>query len=140
MHIIKDNSVAERIKNNLGKEYAKGRPDVHVSDLVLCMRQALYRKLQPLPPTNIEIGFFLDGSRRHLILQSIYGRGIIERKVELEGVKGSIDIDDEGIPIEFKSTRSNLSRKQVSDHWVRQLIYYMLAINSTNSWLYEFCL
>jgi hypothetical protein len=56
----------------------------------------------------------------------MYGGGVVEKEGEFEGVHYSIDIFD-GFPIEFKTTRAKVA---ISEHWLRQLIYYMLATNS----------
>jgi hypothetical protein len=124
--IREDNQVEEKAKARLMEEYSKLREGVHVSDLTLCLRQSLYRKLRPIPPTQKQIGYFLDGSRRHQALQNLYGEGVVEKKGEFEGVEYSIDIYD-GFPIEFKTTRAKTA---INDHWVRQLVYYMLATGS----------
>jgi hypothetical protein len=124
--IKEDSQVEERVKVRLMGEYSKQRDGAHVSDLVLCMRQSLFRKLRPVPPTVKQIGYFLDGARRHEALQSLYGEGVVEKKGEFEGVSFSIDIHD-GFPIEFKTTRA---KNAISEHWVRQLVYYMLATGS----------
>lgn len=118
----------EKLIANLTKEYAKLREGIHMSDLVLCLRQSLARKLYPLPPTIKQLGYFFDGARRHEALQELYGEdGIAEKEGDFEGVQYSIDLYDE-IPIEFKTTRAN---KALSDHWMRQLAYYMLAVGAT---------
>ena len=114
--------------HNLMMEYSKYRPGIHMSDLVLCLRQSLGRKLYPSLPNRKQLGYFFDGARRHEALQELYGKeNVAEWKGEFEGVSYSIDIYDD-YPIEFKTTRAN---KAVSDHWLRQLSYYMLAMGAT---------
>lgn len=130
--IEEDTMVEERALRNLAAHYSKTRLEIHVSDLTLCMRQSLLRKIKPVPPTEKQLGYFLDGSSRHVSLQTLYADDDTEGKVISE-YKGedplhfSIDIYDdgegEGLPIEFKSTRA---AKAISEHWVRQVIYYML--------------
>jgi hypothetical protein len=124
--IREDESVEGKLRQKLVVEYAKLRVGIHVSDLTLCMRQSLFRKLDPKPPTTKQVGYFLDGARRHEALQTLYGEGVVEKKGEFEGVRYSIDIYD-GLPIEFKTTRA---RAAISEHWIRQLVYYMLATDS----------
>lgn len=130
--IEEDTMVEERALRNLAARYSKTRLEIHVSDLTLCMRQSLLRKIKPVPPTEKQLGYFLDGSSRHVSLQTLYADDDVEGKVVSEK-KGedplhfSIDIYDDGeaggLPIEFKSTRA---AKAISEHWVRQVIYYML--------------
>lgn len=113
------------------KEFYPSRNSVHVSDLTLCLRQALYRKISPVPPSEKQIGYFLDGARRHEALQRLYQADdpahiLTEKKGSFEGVNYSIDIYH-SIPIEFKTTRAS---EGISEHWIRQLAYYMLATSS----------
>lgn len=124
--LTEDSTLEARLRGNLAEEYSKLREGIHVSDLVLCLRQAAARKLYPIPPTQKQLGYFFDGARRHEALQALYGEGIAERKGTFEGVSYSIDIFD-GFPIEFKTTRA---RAAISEHWLRQLSYYMLATGS----------
>lgn len=125
--LSESHELEERLIANLTEEYSRLRDQVHMSDLVLCLRQSLGRKLYPLPPTVKQLGYFFDGARRHEALQELYGKdNVAERKGEFEGVQYSIDIYDE-CPIEFKTTRAN---KILSEHWFRQLGYYMLAVGA----------
>jgi hypothetical protein len=121
-------ALEERLIKNLQEEYAGLRLGIHMSDLVLCLRQSLARKLYPLPPTTKQLGYFFDGARRHEALQELYGPdGVAEKHGEFEGVSYSIDLYDKK-PIEFKTTRAN---KALSDHWMRQLAYYMVAVGAS---------
>lgn len=125
--IVQDVQVGEKVKRAITELYSEDRDGVHCTDLTLCMRQALFRKLSPVELTMKQIGYFFDGSRRHETLQKLYGRGVAEKEVQFEGVKCTIDILDNGIPIEFKTTRAATA---ISEHWIRQLIFYMLAVES----------
>ncbi len=125
--IKEDRTVEEKVKQNLFLEFYKIREDIHATDLVLCMRKSLAQKLNPTIPSTKQIGYFVDGARRHETLQKLYGQGVMEKEVEFEGVKCTIDILDNGTPIEFKTTRAKLA---ISEHWIRQLIFYMIAVNS----------
>jgi len=101
---------------------------IHVTELTLCLRKALYDRLSPAPPTEVQLGYFLDGARRHLALQYIHG-GVSEYRIESSrlGVVGTIDLY-EGGPIEFKSTRT--IRQIIPRHYQRQLGYYMLLTDA----------
>jgi len=121
-----DKTIETRVLERLRMEYTKQREGIHVSDLVLCMRQASFRKVKPVSPTVKQLGYFLDGARRHEALQSLYGEGVAEKKGEFDGIQYSIDMYD-GFPIEFKTTKARVA---VNEHWIRQLIYYMLATGS----------
>jgi hypothetical protein len=125
--IKEDYKIEETLKRNLELEYAKQRQEVHVTDLTLCLRQSLFRKLQPVVPNTKQLSYFFDGARRHAALQQLYGQGVIEKEIEFEGVRATIDILDNFGPIEFKTTRA---KNAVSEHWIRQLAFYMVATNS----------
>ncbi len=129
--IREDKQIEQRILENLKSEYSLVRDEIHVTDLVLCLRQSLFRKFKRIPPGIKQLGYFLDGARRHETLQKLYSAKdpahiIAEKKGVFEGVSFSIDIYH-NIPIEFKTTRAS---RAISDHWIRQLAYYMLAVDS----------
>ncbi|MHB8603375.1 MAG: PD-(D/E)XK nuclease family protein [Nitrosotalea sp.] len=131
LSVREDAQVEKRVLENLEQEYSSLRGGIHVSDLTLCIRQSVFRNLYPLPPSEKDIGYFLDGARRHETLQKLYQGNdpahiITEKRGFFEGVSFSIDIYNK-IPIEFKTTRAN---KAISEHWLRQLAYYMLASSS----------
>ena len=124
--IKEDNQFETTLRQKLAEEYANVRDGVHVTDLALCMRQALFRKIDPRAPTTKQLGYFLDGARRHQTLQTLYGEGVAEKEGTFEGIHYTIDIFD-NFPIEFKTTRAKAA---ISDHWVRQIVFYMLATNA----------
>lgn len=91
MKIRKDEKLKQRFVEALRKKYGNIRGGVHVSDLVYCLREAYYRKVDPVPFTERTLGFFVDGARRHRVLQELLG---VESEVKVEkwGVRGSIDV------------------------------------------------
>jgi hypothetical protein len=125
--VKEDSRIEETVKRNLEAEYAKLRNEIHVTDLTLCLRQSLFRKLQPMALSTKQLSYFFDGSRRHQALQQLYGQGVIEKEIDFEGVKATIDILDNFGPIEFKTTRA---KNAISEHWIRQLAFYIVATNS----------
>lgn len=100
---------------------------MHVSDLTLCLRASYFKKAQPKPPTEKQMGFFLDGARRHEALEAL-GDLHSEVKIYALGVTGTIDMVEGRHPIEFKSTRA---QKILSEHWFRQLGYYCALTGSS---------
>jgi len=123
-----DTRIEKNVRKNLEIEYSKQREGIHATDLTLCLRQSLFRKINPVGPSMKSISYFVDGSRRHETLQKLNGSGVTEKEVEFEGVKCTIDVLDNGTPIEFKTTRA---KNAISEHWIRQLIFYMLSVNSS---------
>jgi len=129
--IREDKQIEKRVLQNLTSEYSSTRSGIHVTDLVLCLRQAVFRKLIPVPPGVKQLSYYLDGARRHEALQKLYSANdpahvVSEKKGIFEGVSYSIDLYFQ-MPIEFKTTRA---REAMPEHWIRQLAYYMLATDS----------
>jgi len=118
----------------LKEEYSKERGNtVHVSDLIYCPREAVFRRLRSSDLTNAELMFFSTGKAYHEILQSLLkwlGRKNvqIEKKVNHEGVVGHIDAVVNGIPCEFKSHRSREHKPK--DHYIQQLKCYIAMLGS----------
>jgi CRISPR/Cas system-associated exonuclease Cas4 (RecB family) len=123
----RDSDLKQRLLQGLtDKNNPRGGRNAYITELTLCMRKAWFQRFQPQPPTEVELGFYLDGSRRHEVLQYIYGEKS-EVKVEKDGLVGHIDILDQ-VPIEFKSTRS--FKDAVSGHYERQIAYYCILLGT----------
>jgi len=130
------------------------RTGVHVSDLTLCPRKAVFRKLSPTPCTMRDLNFFTSGRAIHDSIQQlanyasekmnesiqkmkfgehnvISNRFDIEQAVEWEGIVGHIDLLDttNNIPIECKSARMK-EMDVPKAHYVSQLKAYMAILGS----------
>lgn len=125
------------------------RDGIHVSDLTLCMRKMVFRKLKPVPTTMKELNFFTSGRAIHDAIQTLaqYNpKYQIEKEVEHrfirnieEGSKvdpnlrvtGHIDLYDSenNIPVECKSSRAN-QQKGIKSFHLKQLEIYMAMVNS----------
>ena len=114
----------------LRSRYVDSRAEIHVSDLVYCLREAYFRKIEPVDPTLKQLGFFVDGARRHKVLQEILG---VECEVEVKryGVVGHIDVMLDA-PVEIKTTRA---RSALPDHYFRQLGFYAVMMNARHGYL-----
>lgn len=112
------------------------RSGVHVSDLVLCPRKAILRKLEPNPTTMLELNFFTSGRAIHDAIQILAAsegdRFEIEKEVFYEGIVAHIDLFDKknNIPIECKSMRTK-AVKEPKPHHVEQLKCYMAMTGAT---------
>lgn len=122
-----DTCYAESLKSNflenLTRRYGRERGGVHVSDLVLCLRESFYRKTQPLPSTVEELGFFVDGAARHSALEGLSGFRC-EVPLKRWGIVGTVDMLGD-YPLEYKSTRA---RSSLPSHYWRQLKYYCVLL------------
>jgi len=130
MNVKIDESLRSLFLSKLRSLYADSREEIHVSDLVYCLREAYYRKIEPVDPTLKQLGFFVDGARRHRVLQELLDVES-EVKVERYGVVGHIDVLLDG-PIEIKTTRA---RNALPDHYFRQLAYYAVMMNVKHGYL-----
>jgi CRISPR/Cas system-associated exonuclease Cas4 (RecB family) len=111
----------------MNERFSKPRPEVHVSDLVYCSRQSVFRKLNPKPNTERELSYFSAGRGHHDILEGLHGA---EREVEREWneVQAHYDLLDKTV-LEIKTTRS--FKRDIKPHWIRQLAYYCAIENQT---------
>ncbi len=109
------------------------RPDregIHVSNLVYCLREAYWNKVDPAPPTEKTLSFFVDGARRHSVLESLSGARS-EVKVERWGIHGTVDMLING-PVEVKTTRA---KSGIPDHYLKQLGYYAALMGVNRGYL-----
>ena len=111
----------DRLKEALLKHYSKERDEIHVSDLVMCMRQQVYKKVDPKPPTITSVSMFVDGARRDIVIKPLVGKRPETKQVN--GVFLTPDAMDDDGPIEVKTTRA---RYGVSQHYLNQLMSYIV--------------
>jgi CRISPR/Cas system-associated exonuclease Cas4 (RecB family) len=119
---IEEDSVLKRLfLEKLGEHYGQGKEGFFVTDFVYCLRKAYFRRVRPRAFSERQLGYFVDGSRRHEALQFLSG---LQCEVSFErlGVRGRVDLLAES-PIEFKSTRSR-SGGDIPAHYLRQCAFY----------------
>lgn len=110
------------------------RNGIHVSDLTLCPRKSVFRKLNPEPCTMRDLNFFTSGRAIHDSIQTLANHESkfeIEKEIEWEGIVGHVDLVDtaNNIPIECKSARVKTMDAPKS-HYVEQLKSYMAILGS----------
>jgi len=129
--------LTETLKNHYDTVLRDG---IHVSDLTLCMRKMVFRKLNPTPTTMKELNFFTSGRAIHDAIQTLaqyHPKYEIEKEVMYNfeeknlTVQGHIDLYDseQNIPIECKSSRAN-QQKEVKSFHRRQLEIYMAMVGA----------
>lgn len=122
------------LREVLGQWYARPRDGWHVSDVLMCPRQKVFRTILPSPLTDREINMFSSGKSIHEAIQRMFlsnrGRFETEKYVEYLDIQGSIDIYDKKAnrPIEFKTSRTASINEPKSFH-VEQLKYYMAMLD-----------
>ena len=98
------------------------RQGIHMSDLDYCLREAYFRKLHPQPATEAELGYFVDGAARHLVLQSLHP-GKAEVQASKWCLTGTVDLLGDR-PIEIKTTRTRTG--QINPHFFERLCRYCI--------------
>ena len=136
------------LKEALTEEYSKERNgDVHISDLVNCPRQRIFKILEPTPLTDRELNFFSSGRGIHSALENLImhfpERFEHEKDIRHEFkpldkslgekivVEGHVDMYDKmyNVPIEAKTRRVAKADKAKSFHY-EQLEYYQAILNA----------
>lgn len=128
IEVTADASLKTDLMANLKAEFEKEREGIHVSDLVYCIRKAAFRKLQPKPLTEVQFSYFLAGRGHHETIQFI-SNAEPEKEIEWNGIKGSIDLLADSVPVEIKTTRS--FKRDIPPHYIRQLSYYCAMLEKT---------
>lgn len=123
------------LKSLFTKFNGEERSGIHVSDLTLCPRKSVWRKLNPEPCTTRDLNFFTSGRAIHDSIQTLANHESekfeIEKELEWEGISGHVDLVDteNNIPIECKSARVK-TMDVVKPHYVSQLKAYMAILGS----------
>lgn len=129
------------LKNKYDTEFRDG---IHVSDLTLCIRKSIFRRLEPTPITMKELNFFTSGRAIHAAIQELAQANPafeMEKEVKYEGIQAHIDLYDSehNIPIECKSSRTKEVKAPKGFH-LEQLKAYMAMTNATKGLLLYQCL
>lgn len=128
------------LKNKYDTEFREG---IHVTDLTLCSRKSVFRKLQPTALTMKELNFFTSGRAIHEAIQSLCDpeKFEMEKEITYNEVSGHVDLYDirNNIPIECKSMRVAKVENPKSFH-VKQLKDYMAILGSSTGIILYQCL
>lgn len=142
--LIEEDYVA-MMREAMEKWYSKPRTGWHVSDIVMCPRQRVFKEIDPLPITDKDLNFFSSGRAIHEAVQSLFmsnpRRFEKEKYVEYNDIEGSIDIYDKkkNSPIEFKTSRSaNIDKPRGFQE--EQLRYYIAMHGSSTGYMIYQCL
>lgn len=111
--------------SRLQEHYGEHKDGFFVTDFVYCLRKAYWRRVKPKLFSERQLGYFIDGSRRHEALQFLSGLQC-EVSVQKHGVRGRLDMLGD-VPIEVKTTRAS-KRGEVPRHYLRQCVYYCVLV------------
>lgn len=123
--------------------YSRSRYGVHLSDLLGCLRKPYWQRIDPIPPDDEDVLFFILGEGHHEVLQRLFGARA-EVKLRWQGIHFSVDVLENEEPIELKTTRQSSARhdeqglKDVMPSWPEQVGGYMIAKGSLVGHLYAF--
>ena len=145
------------LKSSLFIEYNKERTGVHVSDILLCMRETVFRRIRPEAVTDRELGYFTSGRAIHEAIQNLakhFPKYEVEKEInyEIDGgpitIKAHIDLYDKenNIPIEAKTVRKQRlgtfnkvtrtwSQEEPKSFNVEQLKMYMSLTDSDTGYI-----
>jgi hypothetical protein len=114
--LLSNSRIMIELKSSLYTEYNKERDGIHVSMINLCLRESVFRAIDPKPITDRELGLFSAGRAIHEAIQQLakfFPKYEIEKEINfaIDGIilKAHIDLYDKerNIPIEAKTVRKN---------------------------------
>lgn len=133
------------MRRTMEEWYSRPRTGWHVTDIVLCPRQKVFKEIDPLPITDKDLNIYSSGRAIHEAVQWLFmsnpRRFEKEKYVEYSNIEGSMDIYDKkkNAPLEFKSYRSSHIDKPKSFQ-EEQLRYYMAMQDSPVGYMVYQCL
>jgi CRISPR/Cas system-associated exonuclease Cas4 (RecB family) len=141
--LIKNSLIMQELKNSLFVYFNKERDGIHVSDINLCLRETVFRRIKPESIKDREVGLFTVGRAIHDSIQTLAKSNPkyeIEKEINYEiddgggnkiTLKAHIDLYDKenNIPIEAKTVRSKEIGEPKSFQ-VEQLQMYMTLTNA----------
>lgn len=128
-------SLLDELYSALEKKYSEDRGEhVHVSDISLCPREAVWRRLEPQKLDSTQLGFFTSGAAIGIAIQALatsYPHYKAEHEVIFEGLQAHVDLYDSknNIPIECKSFNGS-DMAEPKPHYVSQLKAYMAMLGA----------
>ena len=129
-----------RMQEAMEQWYSKPREGKHVTDVVMCPRQRVYREVDRVPIDAKTVSIYSTGKAIHESIQWLFlsDKRTFEREkyIEFEDIQGSVDIYDRrrNIPLEFKTTRASDIHGPKSFH-VEQLKYYMSMLGAEEGYM-----
>ena len=129
-----------RMQEAMEEWYSKPRDGQHVTDVVMCPRQRVYREIDRIPIDAKAVSIYSAGKAIHEAIQWLFlsDKRTFEREkyLEFEDIQGSVDIYDRrrNIPLEFKTTRAS-DIKEPKDFHVEQLKYYMSILDAEQGYM-----
>ena len=130
----------ERMLGAITEWHSKPRNGYHVSDIVMCPRQRIFREIDPRPIDAKTVSIYSAGKAIHEALQCLFlsDKRMFEREkyLEYQDIQGSVDLYDRkrDIPLEFKTSRVSDLKEPKTFH-VEQLKYYMAMLDTPQGYM-----
>jgi hypothetical protein len=129
-----------RMQEAMEEWFSKPRDGNHVTDVVMCPRQRVYREIDRLPIDAKTVSIYSAGKAIHEAIQWLFlsDKRTFEREkyIEYEDIQGSVDIYDRrrNTPLELKTTRASEIQEPKTFH-VEQLKYYMSILGAEEGYM-----
>lgn len=103
--LINNSRIMSELKSSLYVEYNKERTGVHISDLIYCPRESLFRKLTPIALTDKELNFFTSGRAVHDAIETlakVHPKYELEKEIEFYPAQNEYTKDILGVTEDLK--------------------------------------
>ena len=125
-------SLIDELIGALKEKYDKERKGCHISDICLCPRESVFRRLNPSALSTMDFMFFIMGSGQHDVIQSLRHwlgnkRMITEKSISYKSVRGHVDAIIDDVVVEIKTQRTK--EHSLKSHYVTQIKSYMAMLN-----------
>lgn len=124
MIVEEDIEYKNNMMNKLKKFFSFNRREIHVSDLVYCLRKAYFRRINGSTVTDEQVLHFIRGQSLHALLEKLYPQN--EIIVMYDGFFGTMDAFDpeKDAVVELKTVQEMYSVGPY-EHHLKQLQYYL---------------
>lgn len=114
----------------------QGRAGIHATDCIYCLRKAYFNKVDPLPPTQTELFYYLLGlGLQDALMPRQAG---VSNEIQKDGILLNPDYYNptSRVVAELKTTRmtvKTVEEKGLPDGWVRQMMAYANALGTKSA-------
>lgn len=138
-NISRDREMEERflkdLEEKMRSEDEERLKEIHVSDIVYCLKKAYYRR-KGLKGVETKESLMIKsiGKGHHHAYEVLKGY-LKETEVKRYGVVGHVDMMGD-VPVELKTTRKKISSfLDIPENYLRQIAYYCIMTDTTQAYL-----
>jgi len=122
------------LKEKMELEDKERLSEIHVSDLVYCLKKAYFRRKGYEKVESRESLMTKSLGKGHHHLYEVLKDHLKEVEIKKFGVTGTIDMLGE-YPVELKTSRKNVNELDVPENYIRQIAYYCILTEKTVGYL-----